>query len=330
MRLVATLVAFATAGSLTAQNWYVPDSNPANGTCNVVPFGQGVGGPFYQSKYQMKAARADLGVLPGLITGLGLAPCASGQSHFDSIEVILDHHPAGQPLSTTFAANLTANAVTVLSASDYTWNVTGDSWVELGLQNYFSFAGMHDLVIQITIVNATSPAGFHTSTRQRIYWIAASGTPSPTGSTDTAASKFEVGMRMARISSYGAGCPGSNGRPSHGTSGTPQLAQTIGLGLGNGVPNGFGIVMLGFANGAPLFPLELSGSGMPGCYQYTDIAAARFVFLDGAGVGSVPFAIPNDGGLIGVKLYSQFACIDPAANATGLTTSNYNRILIGN
>jgi len=55
------------------------------------------------------------------------APCFSGAAHFDSIEIILDHQPAGTPLSTAFAANLTPAAVTVLLATDYTWNVTGNA-----------------------------------------------------------------------------------------------------------------------------------------------------------------------------------------------------------
>jgi len=332
MRLVPTLVAFVIAVPLAAQNWYVPDNNAATGTgCNVIPFGQSAGGPFSQSKYQVKATQADLGMLPGVITGLGFAPCLGGTSHFDSIEVILDHHPAGS-LSTTFAANLTPSAVTVLAATDYSWNTTSDTWHELGLQNYFVYNGIDDLVIQITCVNATSPVqGFHTDGRQRVYWFATSGTAPAGGQSDLAAHKFEVGMIMARISSYGIGCVGSNGTtPTHATSGAPQLTQTIGFDLQNGVPSGFGILVLGFDNASPLFPLELSGFGMPNCFQYHDIVAIRFVLLDGAGAGSAPMTIPNDAGLLAVRLYSQYACIDPPANATGITTSNYNRILIGN
>ena len=325
------LAALAIAPPLAAQNWYVPDNNAAMGQCNVIPFGHSVGGPFYQAKYQIKATQADLGALPGLITGLGFAACApGGQSHFSSLEIVLDHHPAGQPLSNVFANNLTPNAMTVLSATDYTWNTTTDTWHEIGLQNYFVYLGVDDLVIQITSVDGTSPGGFHTGNRPRMYWFASSGSPPASGTTDLAAHKFELSMLMARISSHGIGCPGSNGTPRHSTSGAPQIAQTIGFDLTNGTPGGFAILVLGFYNGTPVFPLELSPYGMPGCYQFHDVASVLFTPLDPGGSGSAPFTIPNDGGLIGVKLYSQFACIDPPANATGITTSNYNRILIGN
>jgi hypothetical protein len=320
------------AAPLVAQNWYVPNNNPTfSSGCNVIPFGQLVGGPFYQARVQIKASQADLGGLPGLITGLGFAPCGTGSSHFTSLEIVLDHHPAGQPLSTTFAANLTPNAVTVLSASDYTWNTTINTWHEVGLQQPFVYLGSGDLVIQITSVDGTSqPSGFRTESQQRIYWISSVGSPAAVGFADNAALKFEVGMLMARISSHGVGCPGTNGTPTHTTSGTPQIAQAIGFDLTSGRPSGFGVLMLGFYNGTPPFPLELSSYGMPGCFQFHDTASVLFVPLTAAGTGSVPFTIPNDGGLVGVKFYSQFACIDPGANATGVTTSNYNRILIGN
>jgi hypothetical protein len=299
----------------------------------VIPFGSTTLATWGNQKYQSKVTIADLGGLPGLITGLGFAPCGSGSIHFDAIEIVLDHHPAGQPLSTTFASNLTPNAITVLSATDYTWNFTASAWNEIGLQNFFVFTAIDDLVIQVTTTNAlttSNSVGFHRDTRQRVYWFATTGPAPATGSTDSAAQKMELGMMMARISSYGRGCAGTNGTPVHQTTGTPQIAQTLGLGLANGVPNGFAILVIGFYNGNPPFPLDLSVYGMPGCLQYTDVVSAQFAVLDAVGGGNVPFTIPNDPGLVTVKLYSQFACIDPSANAAGLTTSNYNRILIGN
>src|SRR5687767_3973854 len=118
MRFAAAFVALVSAAPSIAQNWHVPENNAAPGNCNVIPFGQGVGGPYYQCKYQLKATRAALGAMPALITGLGFAACATGTSHFGSIEIVVDHHPAGLPLSTTFASNLTPGAVTVLVATD--------------------------------------------------------------------------------------------------------------------------------------------------------------------------------------------------------------------
>ena len=149
MRTLPVLLVSMLAAPSVAQNWYVPDNNAGLGTCNVIPFGSTPASTFANAKYQVKATNADLGGLPGLITGLGFAACNSGATHFDSIEVVLDHHPAGALLSTTFAANLTANAVVVLQATNFTWNNILNTWNEIGLQNYFPYNGTDDLVVQI-------------------------------------------------------------------------------------------------------------------------------------------------------------------------------------
>lgn len=329
----ACLATVLVVAPLAAQTYFIPPTAvPTTGACNVIPFGSSTLATWGNQKYQTKATVADLAALPNLITGLGFAPCGTGTIHFDALEVVLDHHPAGAPLDPTFANNLTPNAVTVLSATDYTWNITANTWNEIGLQNYFVYNGTDDLVIQITNTNGltTGTTGFHRDARQRLYWFATTGPAAPTGTLGTAAGIVEVGMLMARVSSYGKGCAGSAGTPTHNTAGTPQLTQTISFGLTSGVPSSFAVLVLGFYNGSPPFPMELSAFGMPNCFQYTDTVSIQFAPLDGAGAGAVPFTIPNDGGLISVKFFSQFACIDPAANATGITTSNYNRILIGN
>jgi hypothetical protein len=314
---------------LAAQSLYIPDSNATVGTCNVIPFGSTPGSTFAQERYQCKATVADLGGAVGVITGIGFAPCFSGAAHFDSIEIILDHQPAGTPLSTTFAANLTPAAVTVLLATDYTWNVTGNTWNEVGLQNLFVYNGVDDLVVQITIVNGTSPTAFHRDVRPRLTWFAATGTPPATGTPSNAALKFEVSMLGARLSSYGVGCVGSNAlAPLHTLTGSAQLGQTFQMNVANGLPSGVSFLLLGFYNGVP-FPIDLGSLGMPGCREYFSPVTTQFIALDPVGGGSSSLFVPNVGAFIGTLLFSQYACLDPLANTTGVTTSNYGRIYVG-
>src|SRR5262249_29745462 len=149
------LVSVLFAASAAAQFWYVPNNAANVGTCNVIPFGSTTtSSTFATAKYQTIVGAADLGNLPGLITGLGFAVCApTGKAHYQSIEIVMDHIGPGSTLGTTFASNLTPNAVTVLQANDYTWHVTADSWIEIGLQNYFVYDGVSDLVVQVTCVN---------------------------------------------------------------------------------------------------------------------------------------------------------------------------------
>jgi hypothetical protein len=321
------LAALALAPTAVAQNWYVPNNDPTIGTCNAIPFGSGPGSSFAQCKYQTRFLASDLGAVANLITGLGYAACNTGRAHFDQIEIVLDHIPATQTTSTTFASNLTPAAVTVLTATDYTWNVTANTWNEIGLQVPFVFNGFDDVIMQITIVNGQAPGSFRRDVRQRIYWTAAAGTPPATGTAGNAAGKVEVSMLMARTSSHGDGCVGTNGTPTVGFTGSPQVGNTISFDLANGVPGGIALFLAGTTNAAP-FPIDLAPFGAPSCFAYTDLASTAVLLLDAGGAGSTPIPIPAS--LVGFRFYGQYAVLDPAANAFGFTTSNYLHVLTGN
>ncbi|MCR9248534.1 MAG: hypothetical protein NXI31_26200 [bacterium] len=323
------LLTLASVASLPAQDWYVPNSDPSTGGCNVIPFGSTTLGTFAQARYQCKATAADLGGAVGVITGLGFAPCRSGTAHYTQIDIVMDHHPAGTPLTTTFANNLTPAAMTVMSASDFTWHLTADNWTEIGLQVPFVYNGIDDLVIQVTTVDGTAPGGFHRDARQRVYWVASSGTPAPSGASGNAALKFEVSMLTAKTSTYGVGCAGTNGEPVHSFGGSSQLGQTLDLEVSAGVPNQLAFLVMGIYAGTP-FPLDLGFLGMPGCFQHIDTLTVLAVPLDPAGAGAAQLPIPNDPSYVNVRLYSQYACLDPGANAAGVTTTRYGRIYIGN
>lgn len=327
MRILHVLAAAAACLPLAAQNVYVPDTNATAGTCNVVPFGSIVGSAFAQVKYQQRCTAAELGASPNLITGLGFASCGTSRGHYDSIEIVVDHIPSSQALSTTFAANLTPSAQVVLSATNYTWNVIANTWNEIGLQAPFVYNGVDDIVVQFTVVNATNAlSGFHRGTRQRIMWNAATGTPPATGATSNVANKIEVSMLMARTSSHGDGCPGSNGTPTVTPNGAAQPGNTIGFDLTNGVPGGIALFIAGTTNSAP-FPIDLGIIGAPGCFTYTDLALTDVTLLDPIGAGT--YGIPVPIGLIGFRFFAQYAVLDPPANAFGFTTSNYINVHVG-
>ena len=326
MRL-ALFAPFLLALPAVAQNWYIPDSDATTGACNVIPFGSTGPGSFSNCRYQTRLLASDLGATVNVLTGLGFAACSSGRSHFDSIEIVLDHIPPSQPLSTTFASNLTSAAQTVLSATDYTWNVQGNAWNEIGLQNLFVYNGVDDVVVQITTVNGIAPAGFHRATRERVYWIGASGTPPATGTSGAAAGKIEASMLMARTSSHGDGCVGTNGTPSIGFTGSPVHGTTISFDLTNGVPNGIALFVAGTYNAFP-FPFDLGSLGAPGCFAYTDLTFTSAALTDGAGAASTPIPLPL--GVVGFRFFTQYAMLDAAANAFGATTSNYLNVLTGN
>ncbi|MFM1872500.1 MAG: hypothetical protein RL398_1922 [Planctomycetota bacterium] len=328
-----TLLALAfTAAAAVGQGYYIPDSDPTLGACNVIPFGSTTPtGSFRTCLTQQIVTAADLGSTPGLITGLGFASCGTGTARYGRLQVIMDRVPANSTLSSTFAANLTASAVTVLDVTNHAWQVTGNQWVEIGLQDYFVADGVSDIVIQILCDTSSAPGGFHRSTtRPRVYATGWTGSPPATGTySATTAQKMEFGVMMARVSTYGEGCAGSNGTPRMVVTGTPQPGQTVDLGMTAGPAFGLGVFVLGFYNGVP-FPIDLGGFGAPGCYQYVAAEASIGTVLDATGSASNPFAVPAGGIFNGTRFYGQWACLDLGANALGVTVSNYTRVMLGN
>jgi len=328
MRHITAFVLLALSAPIVAQNYYLPDSDPTTGTPNVIPFGQSnAGGSFYNCRMQVRATAADLGNLPNIITGLGFAPSGTGTAHYGTLDIVIDHIPPTQAFTTTFANNLTAAAISVLSVTDYTWHVQGDSWNEIGLQGLFPYNGVDDIVIDITTTNGTAASGMRRGTNQRIYATSSSGPTGATGVSSNSATKFEVSMLMGRTSAHGVGCAGTNGTPLHTLNGTAQVGATTTFDVTNGVPSSTSLLFAGYMSTAP-FPLDLSIINMPGCFAYTDLLWAAAVPLDSSGSASVPFAIPANAQ--GFLFYSQYACLDLGANTFGFTTSNYGRVYTGN
>ena len=329
--LLSSLVLSMSA--LVAQTYAVPDNLANTGSCNVIPFGPvSPGGSFYTCLTQQIVTAADLGNLPGVITGLAFAACGTGKSRFTQLQVVMDMLPPNTALTSTFANNLTPNAVTVLDANQYAWHTTADQWMEIGLQNYFVYDGVSDVVVQILANQSTSAAGFHRSTtRPRVYAAGWTGSPPASGTlSSNTGQKLEFSLQMARASTYGDGCVGSSSlAPRLQLAGLPQLGQTVNLDLAQAPANGAVFLVLGFGNGAP-FPADLGALGMPGCFQYFTPAATRLVLTDASGGAVFPYAIPNSGAFGGVLIYGQYACLDSGANALGITTSDYARLLLGN
>ena len=128
------------------------------------------------------------------------------------------------------------------------------------------------------------------------------------------------------LSTFGSGCLGTNGVPSHTASGSPTLGSTVTYSLSSGRPGGIAYMTLGNSNtiwnGLPL-PVDLGVINAPGCMIYSDhdVVLGPFV-LGRTGSTSLGIQIADQCGLIGVHLYTQFILFDAGANPLGITTSN--------
>ena len=137
------------------------------------------------------------------------------------------------------------------------------------------------------------------------------------------------------VSFYGQGCAGTGGFvPKLHTNGTPRIGNAgFAFELAEANAPGIALCTLGFSNtswgGGPSLPFQLGG----GCAVLSDPVASAGQPIIGNGPGNgtatLPIAIPNDTGLIGRSLYSQWIVPDQAApNQYGLVLSAGMRLQI--
>jgi len=136
------------------------------------------------------------------------------------------------------------------------------------------------------------------------------------------------------FSTFGVGCSGSNGVPSHVGAGSPTLGSSISHDLTLGPASGFGFLVLGLSD-TSLFgtqlPIDLGSLGAPGCSAYcSHDAVIGPIALSPSGAASQPMSVPTPCQLVGLRLYSQYMLLDPPANPLGLTASNGVTMRIGN
>lgn len=126
------------------------------------------------------------------------------------------------------------------------------------------------------------------------------------------------------FSTFGSGCVGTAGTPSHTATGTPELGQDVDYALSL-APAGTPAVLY-FGNsktnwsGVPL-PLDLAFLNAAGCSVRTNSQVAMGMATGRAGTASLTVRIPISLSLIGTALYTQFVVYDPRANGLGLTTT---------
>lgn len=125
---------------------------------------------------------------------------------------------------------------------------------------------------------------------------------------------------------FGTGCRGSNTRvPVLRHTSMPALGGTLGLQLDDALGNAPAFLVLGSSRTAdalgPL-PRDLAILGMPGCQQYVDLLVSLFTPTMASGSATISLAVPNQPGLLGLRLPLQWLALDAAANRFGATTSN--------
>jgi ELWxxDGT repeat protein len=138
--------------------------------------------------------------------------------------------------------------------------------------------------------------------------------------------RFETSASRAPCTSCPvAGCPGSNGTPALGTVGQPRLGNAaFAVRVSSARPTTLALLLLDGPGGST----ALAG----GCTLFTGVTPAVFAQLtDATGTALQVLPIPNDPGLLGAVLRSQWTVIDPAgAFLQTLSFSNGCYVVLGN
>lgn len=329
MRCTAVLTfCLATALSapfLSAQSFYLPSDTPGTGTANAFPFGTN------DMRYQALILASDLNNTPAIITGFAVAPSNTGVRSFRSVTMRMAHLPASV-LSTTFDQNLAAGATTTMDVVDWHWHLTANTWNVVDMQQAFLYNGVDNVVVEFIVIGSSGVSGQarRDSSRQRVYRTGYTNQPDGTDGGLTAF-KMRLIVGDANIATYGIGCVGSNTlSPTLDLAGTGQLGTSLDVRLGSALPNTPVVLHFGLSTAGPIFPLDLGPLGATGCTMNTDAFVSLGMASDASGNALLSGGVPPFPALTGSTIYFQWICVDGAANALGLTTSNYGRVQVGN
>ena len=107
----------------------------------------------------------------------------------------------------------------------------------------------------------------------------------------------------------------------------PVLGSTLNLQIGNALPGTqVGAWVLSFTKLLP--GIDLTGSGMPGCFQYLTLDV-EILFPMGPGSVTLPWGLPPTPSLAGALVFTQSATYVPGINPFNVVTSNAVELLLG-
>ena len=107
----------------------------------------------------------------------------------------------------------------------------------------------------------------------------------------------------------------------------PVLGSTLNLQISNALPGTqVGAWVLSFTKLLP--GIDLTGAGMPGCFQYLTLDV-EILFPMGPGSVTLPWALPPTPSLAGALVFTQSATYVPGINPFNVVTSNAVELLLG-
>lgn len=288
------------ASTLTAQKFiHVADNQPAQGTCNVYPWGTST-----EWRYHALVPASLLGGKPFRIVELGFTPCGSGTFSSTTGEIRMAHTTLST-MTTTFATNLEKDVTPVVSGT-IKFSYTQNQWSDVGLTTGFDYNGVDNLVVEVRYTGRSGGSSFHrTSTIQRVYRQGSGAYNNPTGTgNDFAALKMRFTVIEILITGSGNPKPGGTVVLDLQSPGDAGLVYQVGSSLGSGpIPIGARNLLL-----SPDDLLVVSTGGLlPSIF--VDYSGK----LDASGKAQAKINILNDSRLTGIRIHSAFVTLDSGA-----------------
>ncbi len=314
LRFAGFIIFLAAPAYGQTKYYYCPDSNPSQGSCNVIPFGTG-SSSWADQRAQFLVKKSFLPSKPGLLRSIGFAPRYSGSLKYKAIVIKIGHNTTGA-LSRTFENNFSTYPITVFNKADLTWTVTAKKWNRIPLERPFVYNGKDNLVIDVTALGSdlnTKPC-FYRGSEPRCF-------------------NTRI-LQNSSFSNYGKGCNGSNKKePLIKCLSLPLIGSTMfDIGLEDAVSNAPAVILIGDSNtnysGLPL-PFDLGFLGATGCKLYTSILMTEVLGTNRNGSAAMKAAVPNAGSLVGLNLFSQWVIVDPGANSAGFVTTGGLQLKLG-
>jgi hypothetical protein len=203
------------------------------------------------------------------------------------------------------------------------WSVT-DKGGGTGTNFYFPLAG-----------TASSPGGAIPRS-YLLNWVQGGGHGNATPPNTSTSSGCKMGLLLGNgnMVVLGRGCPGSAANvPEIGSQpGTwPKVASVFNVLLTTGKPTSVAMLSLGSSDtnwGTIGLPLELSGVGAPKCFVWNNYLTVLPALVDPTGTATMSLPIPPN--VFGLRLFASWINLDAGANAAGITSSSYAKLLLGN
>ncbi len=162
-------------------------------------------------------------------------------------------------------------------------------------------------------------------------WASTTASPiySPSGETvrDVAFSRWAQGG----VVHFGTACNGTNTSPHMVFGGYPTRGNALQIKMAGGPTNAKALLFLGLSRqqwGSNALPLSLAFLGASGCNLHVSADAVLGLGTDGSGTISFSGSVPNDAGLVGVHVMTQFGLDDKGANAANISATDAIELVI--